>query len=46
MIAPPYSPEFVQLFLPIVKNKEITGKLRKSEGSDNVSSFIGKSMKL
>jgi negative elongation factor C/D len=45
MIAPPYSSEFVQLFSPIVKNKEITGRLRKSEGSYNVSSFIGKSMK-
>lgn len=42
MIAPPYSPEFVQLFLPIVQNKDITGKLRKNEGKDDVSAFIGK----
>ncbi|XP_020892734.1 negative elongation factor C/D [Exaiptasia diaphana] len=40
MIAPPYSPEFIQLFLPIVQNKHITGKLRKNEGSDDVSAFI------
>lgn len=46
MIAPPYSPEFIQLFLPIVQNKDITGKLRKNEGSDDVSAFIGKLLRM
>ncbi|EDO47251.1 predicted protein [Nematostella vectensis] len=40
MIAPPYSSEFVQLFLPIVRNEEITGSLRSSEGTDDASAFI------
>lgn len=38
-IAPPYTSEFVQLFLPIVENEEITGNMR-SEESDPVSEFI------
>ena len=42
MIAPPYSSEFVQLFLPIVRNEEITGSLRNAERTDDVSNFIGR----
>ncbi|KAF6200522.1 hypothetical protein GE061_004965 [Apolygus lucorum] len=38
-IAPPYSCEFVTLFLPIVENEEITGNMR-VEDSDPVSEFI------
>uniref|UniRef100_A0A0K8T747 Negative elongation factor D n=1 Tax=Lygus hesperus TaxID=30085 RepID=A0A0K8T747_LYGHE len=38
-IAPPYSWEFVALFLPIVENEEITGNMR-VEDSDPVSEFI------
>lgn len=42
IIAPPYSDEFVNLFLPVVQNEEITGSLRNPEKSDDVSTFIGK----
>ena len=42
IIAPPYSDEFVDLFLPVVQNEEITGSLRNAEKSDDVSIFIGK----
>ncbi|CAB0014779.1 unnamed protein product [Nesidiocoris tenuis] len=38
-IAPPYSWEFVALFLPMVENEEITGNIR-FEDSDPVSEFI------
>ena len=42
-ISPPYSAEFVNLFLPIVENDEITGTMRCCEGdNDPVSEFIGK----
>ncbi|KAL9974128.1 hypothetical protein ACROYT_G011129 [Oculina patagonica] len=41
MIAPPYSNEFVQLFLPIVRNEEITGRLRNADRTDDVSLFLG-----
>ena len=41
MIAPPYSPEFIQLFLPIVRNEEITGRLRNADRTDDVSLFLG-----
>ena len=41
MIAPPYSTEFVQLFLPIVRNEEITGRLRNADRTDDVSLFLG-----
>lgn len=42
-ITHPYSPEFVQLFLPLVENEEITGSMRATrEGPDDpVSEFIG-----
>ncbi|XKL60091.1 hypothetical protein PGB90_001107 [Kerria lacca] len=40
-ISPPYSAEFVNLFLPIVENDEITGTMRCCEGdTDPVSEFI------
>ena len=40
MIAPPYSADFVQLFLPMVENEEITDSMR-GGGEDLVSQFIG-----
>lgn len=39
-IAPPYSSEFVALFLPLVENEEITGTMRMDSDSDPVSEFI------
>ena len=39
-IAPPYSQEFVSLFLPLVENDEITGSMRVDMDSDPVSEFI------
>ncbi|KAK4004875.1 negative elongation factor D [Daphnia magna] len=39
-IAPPYTSEFVQLFLPMVENEEITGTMRGDGDSDLVSDFI------
>jgi hypothetical protein len=41
-IAPPYTPEFVQLFLPMVENEEITGTMRGDGENDLVSEFIGR----
>lgn len=40
-IAPPYTPEFVQLVLPMVENEEITGTMRAEGENDPVSEFIG-----
>lgn len=42
-IAPPYTPEFVQLVLPMVENEEITGTMRAEGENDPVSEFIGQS---
>ena len=42
VISPPYTPEFVQLFLPLVESADITGTLRNEEENDPVSEFIGK----
>eukprot|EP00088_Acartia_fossae_P013799 TRINITY_DN17301_c0_g1_i1.p1 TRINITY_DN17301_c0_g1~~TRINITY_DN17301_c0_g1_i1.p1 ORF type:complete len:589 (+),score=153.64 TRINITY_DN17301_c0_g1_i1:41-1807(+) len=39
-IAPPYSTEFVALFLPLVENEDITGSMRIDSDSDPVSEFI------
>ena len=41
-IAPPYSAEFVSVFLPLVENEEITGSMRHTGDmdSDTVSEFI------
>jgi len=41
-IAPPYTAEFVQLFLPMVENEEITGTMRGENENDLVSEFISK----
>lgn len=40
-ITHPYSPEFVQLFLPMVENEDITGSMRGEGDNDPVSEFIG-----
>lgn len=40
-MSPPYSVEFVDLFLPIVENEEITGTMRCDGDNDPVSEFIG-----
>ena len=42
MIEPPYTSDFVQLFLPIIENSDITDSLRNEDGKDPVSDFIGK----
>lgn len=42
VIAPPYTPEFVNLFLPLIENDGITGTLRSEDGNDPVSEFICK----
>ncbi|XP_052861929.1 negative elongation factor D [Anopheles cruzii] len=39
-ITHPYSAEFVQLFLPMVENEEITGSMRGEGDNDPVSEFI------
>ncbi|CAH0547280.1 unnamed protein product [Brassicogethes aeneus] len=39
-IGPPYSPEFVNLFMPMVENDEITGTMRGDGENDPVSEFI------
>lgn len=40
-IGPPYSSEFVHLFMPMVENDEITGTMRGDGENDPVSEFIG-----
>jgi negative elongation factor C/D len=39
-IAPPYSAEFVQLFLPLVENDEILGGMSRAGDEDPVAEFI------
>ncbi|KAF5276517.1 hypothetical protein FQA39_LY06586 [Lamprigera yunnana] len=39
-IGPPYSTEFVHLFMPMVENDEITGTMRGDGENDPVSEFI------
>ncbi|KAI4470313.1 negative elongation factor d [Holotrichia oblita] len=39
-IGPPYSSEFVNLFMPMVENDEITGTMRGDGENDPVSEFI------
>ncbi|KAK2156330.1 hypothetical protein LSH36_216g06069 [Paralvinella palmiformis] len=42
VISPPFTQEFVQLFLPMLENEEVTGSLRNdTEGGDPISEFIG-----
>ena len=40
VVTSPYSNEFIQLFLPLVENSDITGSL-KSDEKQRVSEFIG-----
>lgn len=44
IISQPYSADFVQLFLPIINNEDITGSLRNEEGTDAVSQFLGEDL--
>ena len=39
-ISPPYSLEFVQLFLPLVENEEIIGGMRREGEEDHISEFV------
>ena len=41
MIAPPYSPDFVAALLPVIQNNEVTGPLKSTELSDDVTQFLG-----
>lgn len=41
MIAPPYTSDFVQLFLPILENDSIAGTIRTEGEHDPVAEFIG-----
>uniref|UniRef100_H2ZKV4 Negative elongation factor C/D n=1 Tax=Ciona savignyi TaxID=51511 RepID=H2ZKV4_CIOSA len=40
IICPPYTSDFVHMFLPIIENESITGSLRNEDGNDAVSDFI------
>ncbi|XP_065572172.1 negative elongation factor D-like [Artemia franciscana] len=40
IVSPPYTPEFVKLFLPMVSNEEITGSLKGDLENEPVSDFI------
>ncbi|KAL5012912.1 hypothetical protein ScPMuIL_011463 [Solemya velum] len=40
VIAPPYTPEFIQMFLPLIENKDITGSMKSDDGSNPVSEFL------
>jgi negative elongation factor C/D len=40
VIAPPYTPEFVHIFFPLINSVEITGSLRSSTDNDQVTEFI------
>ncbi|XP_063439712.1 negative elongation factor D-like [Mytilus trossulus] len=40
VIAPPFTADFAQLFLPLIENKDITESIRMDDGSDPVSEFI------
>lgn len=42
VIAPPYTSDFVQLFLPILENDSIAGTIRTEGDHDPVAEFIGK----
>lgn len=43
VIAPPYTSDFVQLFLPILENESIAGTIKTEGEHDPVTEFIGKS---
>nr|CAB3266936.1 negative elongation factor C/D [Phallusia mammillata] len=40
IICPPYTSDFVHMFLPIIENDSITSSLRNDDGNDPVSDFI------
>lgn len=42
VIAPPYTSDFVQLFLPILENDSIAGTIKAEGEHDPVTEFIGK----
>lgn len=42
VIAPPYTSDFVQLFLPILENDSIAGTIRTEGDHDPVAEFIGR----
>lgn len=42
VIAPPYTSDFVQLFLPILENDSIAGTIKTEGECDAVAEFIGK----
>jgi negative elongation factor C/D len=42
VIAPPYTSDFVQLFLPILENDSIAGTIKTEGEHDPVTEFIGK----
>lgn len=46
IVAPPYTVEFVQLFLPLVENEDITGSMKMNTDSDLVTEFIGNAFSL
>lgn len=41
VITPPYTSDFVQLFLPILENDSIAGTIRTEGEHDPVTEFIG-----
>lgn len=41
VIAPPYTSDFVQLFLPILENDSIAGTIKTEGEHDPVTEFIG-----
>lgn len=44
VIAPPYTSDFVQLFLPILENDSIAGTIKAEGEHDPVTEFIGKAL--
>ena len=42
VIAPPYTSDFVQLFLPILENDSIAGTIKTEGEHDPVAEFIGR----
>lgn len=41
VVAPPYTSDFVQLFLPILENDSIAGTIKTEGEHDPVTEFIG-----
>ena len=42
VVAPPYTSDFVQLFLPILENDSIAGTIKTEGEHDPVTEFIGR----